>query len=115
MPIVTGRYVNYQLYCFPIWEGPASQPQSTLSCCKNLPPLLKNSDPPTLGPKKIVSIIAFRISFTLDVKIVWFGRQVAVCVKKWHKNAIFGFSLVQKFNFDFFLYWTFCEILSLIE
>ena len=29
-----------------IREGPASQPQSTLSRCKNLPPLLENSDPP---------------------------------------------------------------------
>ena len=39
---------------FSIWEGPASQPQSTLSQCKNLPPLLKNSDPPKLGPKNRV-------------------------------------------------------------
>ena len=29
-----------------VWEGPASQPQSTLSCWKNLPPLIQNSDPP---------------------------------------------------------------------
>ena len=36
--------------------------------------------PPKLGPKKTVLIIAFRIAVTLDVKIVWFGRQVAVCV-----------------------------------
>ena len=27
-------------------EGPASQPQNTLSCCKNLPPSTKNSNPP---------------------------------------------------------------------
>ena len=27
-------------------EGPASQPQSTLSCWKNFPLLIKNSDPP---------------------------------------------------------------------
>ena len=25
-----------------------------------------------------------------DVEIVWFGRQVAVCVNKRHINAIFG-------------------------
>ena len=56
--------------------------------------------PPKLGPQKIVSIIAFRIALTLDVKIVWFGRQVAVCVQNWHKNAIFGCSWSQKFNFD---------------
>jgi hypothetical protein len=46
-------------------------------------------------------IIAFRIARTLDVKIVWFSRQVAVCVQKWHKNADFGCSWFQKFNFDF--------------
>ena len=68
---------------------PASQPKSTLSCCENLQPLMKNSDPPPkLGPKITVSVIPFRIALTLDVKIVWFGRQVAVCAKKWHKNAI---------------------------
>ena len=41
--------------------------------------------PPKVGPKITVSIIAFRIAWTLDVKIVWFCCQVAVCVKKWHK------------------------------
>ena len=30
--------------------------------------------------------IAFRIAVTLDVKIVWFGRKVAVCVNKRHTN-----------------------------
>ena len=44
--------------------------------------------------------MAFRIAMTLDVKIVWFGRQVAVCVQKRHKSAIFGCSWFQKFNFD---------------
>ena len=84
-----------------IWEGPASQPQSTLSCWKNLPPLIQNSDPPPkLGPQKTVSIIAFTIALTLDVKIVWFGRQLAVCVQKRHKSAIFVCSWFQKFNFD---------------
>ena len=37
---------------------------------------------------------------TLDVKILWFGRQVAVCVQKRHNSAIFGCSWFQKFNFD---------------
>ena len=46
--------------------------------------------PPKLGPKKTVSIIAFRITLTLDVTIVWFGCQLTVCVQKRHKNAIFG-------------------------
>ena len=45
-------------------------------------------------------IIAFRIALTLDVQIVWFGRQMAVCVQKRHKNAIFECSQFQKFNFD---------------
>ena len=39
--------------------------------------------------KKTVLIIAFRIALTLNVQIVWFGRQMAVCVRKRHKNAIF--------------------------
>ena len=56
--------------------------------------------PPKLGPKKTVSIIAFIIALAFDVEIVWFGRQVAVCVQKWHNNAIFGCSLFQKLNFD---------------
>ena len=42
-----------------------------------------------LGPKKTVLVIAFRIALTLDVKTVWFVLQVAVCVNKQHKNAIF--------------------------
>ena len=41
-----------QLFSIHLWEGPASQPHSTISCWKNLPPLIKNSDPPNLGPKK---------------------------------------------------------------
>ena len=36
---------------------------------------------------------------TLDVKPVRFGHQVDVCVKKRHKNSIFGCSPFQKFNF----------------
>ena len=56
-----------------------------------------------LVPKKIVSFIAFRIALTLDVKTVWFGRQVGVCVNKQHINAIFWCSRFQKLNFDFLL------------
>ena len=56
--------------------------------------------PPKLGPPKKVSIIDFRIALTLNVKIVWFGRQVAVCVQKRHKNAICWCSWFQKFKFD---------------
>ena len=46
--------------------------------------------PRKLGPNQIVSVIAFRIALKLDVKISWFGRQVAVCVNKRHKNAYLG-------------------------
>ena len=74
--------------------GPASQPQSTLSCGKE-----KNSD---LGAEKPcwsqLSVL------TLDVKIVWFDCQVAVCVRKWHKNAISGCSQIPKFNFECLLH-----------
>ena len=41
-----------------------------------------------------------RRSVALDVKIVWFCCQVAVCVQKRHKNTIFECSWFQKFNFD---------------
>ena len=81
-------------------KGPASQPQSTLSCCKKPTSVIKILTPPNFGPKKTVSIIAFRIALTLDVKIVWFGPQVAVCGQKRQKNAIFGCSWFQKFNFN---------------
>ena len=37
-----------------------------------------------------VLVIAFRITLTLNVKLVGFGHQVAVCVNKRHNNAIFG-------------------------
>ena len=33
-------------------EGPDSQPQSTLSCWKNLSPVIKIMTPPKLGLKK---------------------------------------------------------------
>ena len=45
-------------------------------------------------------IIALKIALKFNVKIVWFGSQVAVYVQKRHKNAIFGCSWYQKFNFD---------------
>ena len=55
---------------------------------------------PKLGAKKTVIVIAFIIVSSLDVKVVRVGRQKAVCVNKWHKNANFGLSRFQKFNFD---------------
>ena len=47
--------------------------------------------PPKLGSKKTVLIIAFRIALTLDVKTVWFGRQVALCVQKMQYLVVVGF------------------------
>ena len=71
-----------------------------LSFIEKPPTVNKEFRPPlNLVPKKVL-VIAFRINVTLDVKIGWFGSQVAVCVKKLQKNANFGFSLFQKFNFD---------------
>ena len=55
---------------------------------------------PLIPPK----LVAKKIAFIIQVKIVLFGRQVAVCVKKRHKNAIFGCSRIQKFNFDCLLH-----------
>ena len=31
---------------------------------------------------------AFRIAWTLDVKIVWFGIPKAVCVNKWQCSSL---------------------------
>ena len=45
---------------------------------------------PKLGPQKTVMIIGFRIALTLNVKIVWFAHQVAVCAQKRHKMQFFG-------------------------
>ena len=45
---------------------------------------------PTFGPKKTVSIIAFRIALTLDGKILWSGLQVTVCTNKRHNNQFLG-------------------------
>ena len=59
----------------------------------------QNLNFPKRGTKKNVSVIALRIAMTLDVKILQFCHQVALCVKKQHKNAIFGCSWFQKFNF----------------
>ena len=62
--------------------------------------LIKNPDPHKFGPKKTVSIMAFRIALTLDVKIEFFGRKMTVFVNKRHKNAIFECSWFQKLHFD---------------
>ena len=45
-----------------------------------------------MGPKNTVPLIALRIALTLDGKIAWFGCQMAVCINKRYKNAIFGCS-----------------------
>ena len=37
-----------------------------------------------------MSVIAFQIALPLLVKIVWFGPQVAVCVKKRPKMQFLG-------------------------
>ena len=83
---------------------PASQPQSTLSCWKNFPPLIINSDPTKTWCQKIVLVIAFQVALTLYVKTIWFGCVLAVCIKKQHNRAIFGCSRFQKFNFHCFLH-----------
>ena len=57
-----------------------------------------------LGPRKTVSVISFRIALKLDVRIVWFGCQMAICVKKLQTSALFGFSRIQKLNFDCFVH-----------
>ena len=76
---------------FNIREGPASQPQSTLSRWKKTPTVNKKFWPPlSLVPKKTVAIIAFRIAWTLDVNILWFVCQVAVCVQKGPKMQFLG-------------------------
>ena len=55
-------------------RGPSqSPPEYSLSLVKKLPNINKNSDYP-----QTVLVIVFRIASTLDVKIGWFGRQVAV-------------------------------------
>ena len=45
--------------------------------------------------------------WTLDVRIVYFCYQVAVCIKKRHKNAILWCSPYLKLNFD-------CVLLKLL-
>ena len=77
-----------------------SAPEYSLSLEKPPPVNNKILNTPKSGPKKTVSVIAFRITLTLDVKIVWFGCQVAVCVNNRHKNANFKFCWFQKFYFD---------------
>ena len=77
-----------------------SAPEYSLSLKKPQIAKKKVLTPLKLGPKKTVLIIAFKVALKLYVKIVWFGRQVAVCVPKRHKNAILGCSWFQEFNFD---------------
>ena len=82
-------------------KGTSQSAQEYSLLLKKPPTIIKKFwPPPKLGPKKTVLIIAFRIALTLDVQIVWFDRQMAVCVQKRHKNAIFECSWFQKFNFD---------------
>ena len=74
-------------------KGTSQSAQEYSLLLKKPPTIIKKFwPPPKLGPKKTVLILAFRIALTLYVQIVWFGRQMAVCVQKRHKNAIFGFS-----------------------
>ena len=68
--------------------GMSSQAQSTLSLEKPAMVNNKNMTPQKFSPEITASVIAFKISFTLDIKIVYFCRRVAVCIKKRHKNAI---------------------------
>ena len=64
----------------------------------------KNMTTPKLGPQKNVSVIAFRFDLTIDVKILLFDCQVAVCVNKRNKSAISGSSWIQKLSFDCLLH-----------
>ena len=56
---------------------------------------MKNSDQPQNWSKTTVLLTELRIALTLNVKIAWFGCQVAVCVNKRHINVIFGCSQCQ--------------------
>ena len=63
--------------------------------------------PPLNLVPKTMFVIAFIIALTLEVKFVWCDCQVAVCVKKRHKNAIIGCGYFQKFSF-------YCLLLKLL-
>ena len=85
----------------------SSQSAPEYSCWKRHPTINRRKKlwiPLSLVPKKTMSVIAFQTALTLDVKNLWFGCQVAVCVKKRHKNAIFWCSWFQNFNFDCLLH-----------
>ena len=71
---------------------------------KNFPHKNQILTTPKLGPKKTVPVIAFTIALTIDVKNVWLGCQVAVCVNKRHTSELFGCSRIQKLNFDCLLH-----------
>ena len=53
----------------------SSQSASEHSLSLGKPPIVNKKilTTPKLGPKRTVSVTAFRIALTLDVKIVWFG------------------------------------------
>ena len=93
-------YLLNELYAYCLREGQPVSPR-ILSHVeeKNHARNLKHLTPPLLGPKKNISVTTFRVAMTLDVKILGFWHQVAVCVKKWRSNAIFGCSQFQNFNF----------------
>ena len=93
---------GFFLILLPMRGTSQSAPEPSLSLGK---PSIVNKKIPTISklvPKNTVSVIAFRITLTFDVKMVWFGCQEAVCVNKRHENATFGCSRFQMFNFDCF-------------
>ena len=54
-------------------------------------PYLWNADEAMIRSlQDLVLFIAFKVELTLDVNIVWFGCQKAVCVIKQHENAWLG-------------------------
>ena len=55
--------------------------QTLNACWKNFPTKYNTLTTSKNVPKKTVPIIAFTIVFTLDIKIAWFGSQMAVFVK----------------------------------
>ena len=71
--------------------GLASHHQNNISRCKKPPNVKKILITSELCRKKNVSVIAFRIASTLDVKILWFGCQVNVCVLKMQIVCVVNF------------------------
>ena len=54
------------------------------------PALNKKFTPKKHDTNKNVLVLAYMISLTLDLKIVWFGCWGAVCINKQYENAILG-------------------------